>query len=105
MVNITGYEDKQYRLKISGEPVDFFVYRTEEEQKSKLLTTVRELSKKGFTSSSIMVLSSKKRDNSIVGKCDKEVFLIGNYGEDCSAYFAMFSTVHSFKGLESEIVI
>lgn len=105
LVNITGYEDKQYRLKISGEPVDFFIYETEEEQKTKLLTTIRELSKKGFTASSITVLSHKKRESSVVGKCDENRFLIGNYGEDCSAYFAIFSTVHSFKGLESEIVI
>lgn len=105
LINITGYEDKQYRLKISGEQVDFLVYETEEEQKTKLLTTIRELSKKGFTASSITVLSPKKRESSVVGKCDENRFLIGNYGEDCSAYFAIFSTVHSFKGLESEIVI
>lgn len=105
LVNITGYEDKQYRLKISGEPVDFFVYKNENEQSNKLLSTIKELKRKGFSASSIMVLSPKRRDRSVVVKCDEDEFLIGNYGEDCSAYFAMFSTVHSFKGLESEIVI
>lgn len=105
LINITGYEDKQYRLKISGEPVDFFVYENENEQINKFLSTIKELKRKGFSSSSIMVLSPKRRDKSIVGKCDENEFLIGNYGEDYSAYFAMFSTVHSFKGLESEIVI
>lgn len=105
LINITGYEDKQYRLKISGEPVDFFVYENENEQSNKFLSTIKELKRKGFSASSIMVLSPKRRDKSIVGKCDEDEFLIGNYGEDCSAYFAMFSTVHSFKGLESEIVI
>lgn len=105
LVNITGYEDKKYRLKISGEPVDFFVCNTESEQSDKLLAILKELKGKGFKASSITVLSPKKRDNSIVGKCDEDEFLIGNYGEDSSAYLAMFSTVHSFKGLESEIVI
>lgn len=105
LVNITGYEDKKYRLKISGEPVDFFVCNTESEQSDKLLAILKELKGKDFKASSIMVLSPKKRDNSIVGKCDEDEFLIGNYGEDSSAYLAMFSTVHSFKGLESEIVI
>lgn len=105
LINITGYEDKQYRLKITGEPVDFVVWGSEEEQEEKLLASIKELKKKGFGASSIMVLSAKKRDRSIVGKCDQEEYLFGNYGEDSSAYLAMFSTVHAFKGLESEIVI
>lgn len=105
LINITGYEDKQYRLKIAGEPVDFYVWDTEEEQSSKLLATIKDLKKKGFIASSIMVLSPKKREKSIVGKCDEDIFLIGNYGEDSLAYLAMFSTVHSYKGLEGEIVI
>ena len=103
--NIAGYEDKQYRLKITGEPVDFFIWNEKEEQGAKLLETIKDLKKKGFKSSSIMVLSPKRRDRSIVGQCDEDEFLIGNYGEDSSAYLAMFSTVHAFKGLESEIVI
>ena len=105
LINITGYEDKHYRLKITGEPVDFYVWNTEEEQRKKLWTIIKELKKKCFIASSIMILSPKKREKSIVGKCDEDSFLIGNYGEDNSAYLAMFSTVHSFKGLESEIVI
>lgn len=105
LINITGYEDKQYRLKITGEPVDFFIWNEKEEQGAKLLETIKDLKKKGFKSSSIMVLSPKRRDRSIVGQCDEDEFLIGNYGEDSSAYLAMFSTVHAFKGLESEIVI
>ncbi len=105
LINITGYEDKQYRLKITGEPVDFFIWNEKEEQGAKLLETIKDLKKKGFKSSSIMVLSPKRRNRSIVGQCDEDEFLIGNYGEDSSAYLAMFSTVHAFKGLESEIVI
>ena len=105
LINITGYEDKQYRLKITGEPVDFFIWDTKEEQGEKLLGSIKQLKKKGFKASSIMVLSPKKREKSIVGKYDEDEFLIGNYGADSSAYLAMFSTVHSFKGLESEIVI
>lgn len=105
LINITGYEDKQYRLKITGEPVDFVVWETEEEQKDKLFLSIKELKNKGFGSSSIMILSPKKRVNSIVGKYDEDECLIGNHGADNLAYLAMFSTVHSFKGLESEIVI
>lgn len=105
LINITGYEDKHYRLKITGEPVEFYVWNTEEDQCNKLLENIRELKKRGFGSESIMILSTKRREKSIVEKCDKDEFLIGNYGLDSFGYYAMFSTVHSFKGLESEIVI
>ncbi len=105
LVNISGYEDKQYRLKITGEPVDFFVWDTEEEQMNRMFACIKELKNKGFQASSIMILSPKKREKSIVGQSDPEEFLIGNYGADSSPYLAIFSTIHSFKGLESEIVI
>ena len=105
LINITGYEDKQYRLKITGEPVDFYVYNSPEEQSKKLIDCIKVLKKKGFKSSAITVLSAKRRENSIINLCDREKFVIGNYGENPDAYFAMFSTVQSFKGLESEIVV
>mgnify|MGYP002964738734 CR=1 FL=1 len=105
LINITGYEDKKYRLKITGEPVDFYVCNSAEEQSKKLIDCVKELKKKGFKSTVIMVLSANRREKSIINLCDREKFIIGNYGEDPDAYFAMFSTVQSFKGLESEIVI
>lgn len=105
LVNVTGYADKKYRLKITGEPVDFYVWSDKQEQGCILLATIKELKKKGFTASSIMVLSPNKRNKSIVGWCDEEEFIIGDYGADHAAYLAMFSTAHAYKGLESEIVI
>lgn len=105
LINITGYEDKKYRLKITGEPVDFYVCNAPEDQAKKLIDCVKGLKKKGFKSSAITILSVKRRENSIINLCDREKFIIGNYGEDPDTYFAMFSTVQSFKGLESEIVI
>ena len=105
LINITGYKDKKYRLKITGEPVDFYVCNAPEDQAEKLIDCVKGLKKKGFNSSAITILSAKRRENSIISLCDREKFIIGNYGEDPDAYFAMFSTVQSFKGLESEIVI
>lgn len=105
LINITGYEDKQYRLKITGEPVDFYVCNSPEEESKKLIDCIKVLKKKGFQSSAITVLSAKRRENSIINLCDREKFIIGNYGDDPEAYFAMFSTIQSFKGLESEIVV
>ncbi|MCD8040682.1 MAG: NERD domain-containing protein [Clostridia bacterium] len=105
LINVTGYEDKQYRLKIIGEPVDYYVCNTIEEQSKKLIDCIKDLKKKGFNSSSIIVLSSKRRERSIINLCDKEKFIIGDYGEEPEEYYAMFSTVQAYKGLESEIVI
>jgi superfamily I DNA/RNA helicase len=64
-----------------------------------------ELKRKGFKGGSIIVLSPLKREHSVVGAFDNERFLIGDYGGDASPYLALFSTVQSYKGLESEIVI
>lgn len=105
LINVTGYEDKKYRLKILGEQVDYYTWTTVDEAEERLKSCISELKKKGFGSGSIMVLSPYKRENSIVGKYDTDNYIIGNYGEDISPYHAMFSTVQAFKGLESEIII
>lgn len=105
LINITGYEDKPYRLKITGEPVDYYVCNSQEEQNNKLIDCLKELKKKGFKPSAITVLSAKRRENSIINICDYDKFIIGDFGEDPATYFAMFSTIQAFKGLESEIVI
>ena len=105
LINVTGYEDKKYRLKIAGEKVDYYSWHTVEEEGTTLKEILKGLKKKGIQSAEITVLSPHKRENSVVSVIDKEGYLIGNYGEDPSLYYAVFSTVQSFKGLESEIVI
>lgn len=105
MVNITGYEDRKYRLKIAGEPVEYFTYSSIDEQVMLLKKCINELRKKKFDADSIVILSANKRDKSIVQLCDKGKYIIGDYGENPEAYYALFATVQSFKGLESEIVI
>lgn len=105
LINISGYKDKGYKLKITGEPVDYFVWNTINEEKELLMKCITNLKKKGFASSSLMVLSPKKRENSVVNICDEEIFTIGNYGDNCELYYAMFSTIQGFKGLESEITL
>lgn len=105
VINVTGYVDKQYRLKIIGEPVDYYVWNTSEEQVKLLTSCLKELKKKGFKSSSIMILSPEKREKSIVSMFDKDKYLIGDYGDNHEDYLSLYSTVQAFKGLESEIVI
>lgn len=107
LINITGFEDKKYRLKILGEPVDYLSWNTPEDQIEKLKSILKNLKKMGFGGKSIVVLSPTKRENSVVGSYDDKNFIIGNFVgcDDASPYFALFSTVQAFKGLESEIVI
>lgn len=105
LINITGYDEKSYRLKIEGEPVDYYVWNNSKEQIDKLNERIKELKSKGFGGYSITILSPKKRENSIINEYDPNGYLIGNYGDDNSLYYAMFSTIQAFKGLESTIVI
>lgn len=105
MINISGFDDKNYKLSITGEPVDYLVYTSEENEKELLLSCLKDLQKAGFNSKDIIVLSRKKRSESIVAVSDPIGCIIGDYGCSPEGFFAMFSTIQSFKGLESKIVI
>lgn len=106
LINVTGYDDKNYKLRITGEPVDYLVWSDSDEEKQLLAQTIAKYRKLGFAGSSIMVLSPYKRSNSIVGKYDDGKYVISNYADgDEDQYYARFSTIQAFKGLESEIVI
>lgn len=107
LINLTGFEDKKYRLKILGEPVDYLTWKTSEDQIEKLKSILDSLRKMRFDGKSIVVLSPVKRENSVVGLYDEKSFIIGDFANcnDASPYFALFSTIQAFKGLESEIVV
>lgn len=105
LIKITGYEDKKYLLKVVGEPVDYVTYKDKQEQSNKLIEVISSLRKKGIKSGSILILSPRKRKESVVEFADSEKNIIGNYGDDPYTYHALFSTIQSYKGLESEIVL
>ena len=105
MINVTGFSDAGYKLKIAGEPVDYISYRNTDEAKEKFRSCLKQLNKLGIPSKDIMVLSPSRRDKSLLTIADPKSVAVGNYGDDPDEYFAMFSTVQSFKGLESKIVL
>lgn len=105
LINVTGYEDKKYRLKIAGEKVDYYSWQTTEEEGKALKDILKELKRKGIASSTITILSPHKRENSVIDIIDKEGFIIGNFGENAEMYLALFSTVQAFKGLENEVIV
>lgn len=105
LVNVTGYDESKYLLKIDGEPVDYYSYESREDEHKIFKEIIKELQAKHIQSEQIIVLSPHQRGKSLVGEVDPEKYIIGDYGENPKAYMALFSTVQSFKGLESEIVI
>ena len=105
MINITGFSDASYKLKISGEPVEYISYENIDDEKNKFRECLKQLKKLGLSPEDIIVLASNKRDKTVLQIADPGVVAVGNYGDDPSGCFALFSTIQSFKGLESKIVI
>lgn len=105
MVNVTGYADIRYRLSVSGEPVDYFICDTNDEKLNAIKKILGDLRKNNFSSADIVILSPRKRKDSIVGALDTDKFIVGDIGDDVKSYRALFSTVQAFKGLESKVVI
>lgn len=105
VVAVTGYNEQKYLLTVSGEPVDYIEWNDADEEKHKLRDLLHTLKKQGIGNESIVVLSQYKRVNSVVGLLDPFGYLVGDYGEKDEDVCAYFSTIYSFKGLESKIVI
>ena len=90
---------------MSGEPVDYLSWKDRDEEANQFKEIIKQLKKKGFESGDIIVLSCVGRNESIVNYIDPDKFIIGDLGDDPKSYQALFSTIQSFKGLESKIVI
>lgn len=105
VVAVTGYNEQKYLLKVTGEPVDYIEWTDIKDEKEKLNNLLHTLKKQGIGGESIVILSQFKRENSVIEKLDPCGLFVGDYGlkeEDMDAYF---STIYSFKGLESKVII
>lgn len=105
IVNVTGYEDSKYLLSIAGEPVEYLSWRSLDEEQDALKKVLKTLKTKEFESKDIIILSPRKRQNSVVDFLDPDKYIIGDIDDDPKSYQARFSTVQAFKGLESKIII
>ena len=105
IVNVTGYEDTKYLFSISGEPVEYYSWRDLVEEKEALKKVLKTLKTKSISSKDIMILSPRKRSDSVVSALDPAKYVIGDIDDDPKSYQALFSTAQSFKGLESKVVI
>ncbi|NCC73252.1 MAG: DUF2075 domain-containing protein [Sphingobacteriia bacterium] len=100
---ISGFDNKAYLpSNIDGPPVQYETYDSEEEQIDKLRNLLKKLQDDGVNKQNITILSPCKRERSIVGKFSESQirnFRISNLND------IQFSTIHSFKGLENNVII
>lgn len=105
VVAVTGYNEQKYLLKVTGEPVDYIEWTDIEDEKEKLKNLLHTLKKQGISGESIVILSQFKRENSVIEKLDPCGLFVGDYGLKEEDIYAYFSTIYSFKGLESKVII
>lgn len=105
IVNVTGYNDSKYLFRVSGEPVEYYSWNTADEEKETLKNVLKTLKTKKIASKDIIILSPRKRSDSVVGALDPNKYVIGDIEDEPKSYSALFSTVQSYKGLERKIVI
>jgi len=103
--------DTGEEFRIDGGKVNLHSYSTQAEQRKKVLNIVKNLLSEGIKPGEIVILSQNKLENSFLDNNNifKEVAPFVDLREDISKYHSedhlKFSTIHSFKGLESNVVI
>ena len=104
----SGFEDLPYRInQIDGEPVNRSFWSTKETLKSKLMEQINKLLDEGCLPSEISILSPRKfKDSSASQISGFDIIDVSNSSDLIpEKNKIVFSTIHSFKGLESPIVI
>lgn len=101
--NITGFSSHKYsKNAVNGLPVNYFVWKNHEEQLEKIEILLEKLlDKEHLDPGTITLLSSHKKDGSIMVKIRRK---IQNYVLNQSSCLS-FCTIQSFKGLENSIII
>jgi superfamily I DNA/RNA helicase len=100
---ITGYNEKNYlNLCAEGIPVNYFTFNDNQEQISKVNELINRLvNNEKVAKNEIIILSQQNFDNS--GANDLK-YNIDEYSDNNSENIR-FSTIHSFKGMESNIIV
>ncbi|MBU1777978.1 MAG: NERD domain-containing protein [Gammaproteobacteria bacterium] len=105
---LSGFEKPPAKAQISSDlPVEFITWESLHEELDKLSHVLKKLAKDNILQNQIVILSPKKISNSIVSKLSTE-FKINeitknNFLKPQSA--VGFSSIYSFKGMESPVVI
>lgn len=99
---IFGLNTRHKKQDERGMDVSIRYYKRTSEQAKKLLDILFELEKMNVPKENIVILSPLKFDNSVVSTLDNDVITCLKSERKRKVFF---STIHSFKGLESSIVI
>lgn len=88
-----------------GVEPEIIYYTDEQEQKQRLLQTVKKLSQEGFANSDIVVLSPKSPDKAITSKSSTSSGVDFAGFEQASKKQIGCGSIHAFKGMESLAII
>lgn len=100
---VTGFESEEYLwTKADGPPVNYFIYRNEEEELVQLEEIIEKLLKGNIIPQQITILSSKKRKDSVASLVKK--YAINDFIPFENSGIT-FSTIQAFKGLENSAII
>jgi len=108
LVHLLGDLNPEY-LKIlrpdDGVEPEIIYYTSEDDQKQRLLQTVKKLQQEGFVNSDIVVLSPKSADKAITSKISTSSGLDFAGFEQASKKQIGCGSIHAFKGMESLAII
>ena len=106
---LSGFDSPPFRLTSEeGEPVDYSYYRNAVTFANSLEAAVTRMLDQGISPEDILVLAPRRLENSALADIRR---LAGRHLVDCTETRDLdrrsikFSTVHAFKGLESQVVI
>ena len=107
--SVGGFATPPFKFGLeSGMPVEHRYWKTDSDLVRTLCGTIRSLVSDGVSPDEIMILSPSRLENSTLAATE---LIEGVPLVDCSRYMDLtrrcikFSTIHSFKGLESAVVI
>jgi hypothetical protein len=102
---LSGFSSLPYRLNsIEGLPVDIRYYKNEEEQIQKLGDVLTDLESSGIKPEDVVILSYKNLEFSNVNNLSKKITDIRDIKGNAKNVL-LYSTIYSFKGMESKVVI
>lgn len=106
---VAGFEHPPFRLgDETGLPVDYRYWKTSNDFLVSLTGIIERLMKEGTSIEDIMILSPRQLRNSLLGSVQwVSRFRLVDISQDADKPLNVlkFSTIHSFKGLESPVVI
>lgn len=108
LVNLLGGLNPEYSKILrpdDGVEPEIIYYTSEDDQKQRLLQTVKKLKQEGFVNSDIAVLSPKASDKAITSKASRSSGVDFARFEQASKKQIGCGSIHAFKGMESLAII